>query len=124
MNCHLVTRRDHRATNGVVHVIDAVLDPPETQSTTLLNVLSNDHRFSELYRLVSGVPDVIELLRDSHRTLTLMAPTNEAFAALNSTEYSRIQRDHALIKRKNPTEPERSGFFDSTVSICSASLMR
>lgn len=101
----------------MVNIIDAVLDPPDTQATTLLNVLSTDHRFTELYRLVSGVPDIIELLRDSHRTLTLMAPTNEAFAALDPVEYSRIQNDHTLSKREWTSSCRRGTFLTNQALV-------
>lgn len=99
VNCHLITRKDHRATNGVVHVIGAVLNPLASSDATLLSVLSADHRFSELYQLLSKVPELVDLLRDPRATLMLMAPTNEAFQAMDPSELIRIQHDYTLAKR-------------------------
>ncbi|XP_022693859.1 transforming growth factor-beta-induced protein ig-h3-like [Varroa jacobsoni] len=99
VNCHLITRKDHRATNGVVHVIGAVLNPLASSDATLLSVLSADHRFSELYQLLSKVPELVDLLRDPRATLMLMAPTNEAFQAMDPSELIRIQHDYTLAKQ-------------------------
>jgi uncharacterized surface protein with fasciclin (FAS1) repeats/2',3'-cyclic-nucleotide 2'-phosphodiesterase (5'-nucleotidase family)/subtilisin family serine protease len=66
------------ATNGVVHVIDAVLLPPELP--TIAEIAAADENFSTLVTAL-GVAGLVDTL-DSPGTFTVFAPTNDAFAAL------------------------------------------
>ena len=72
---------DLLATNGVIHAIDTVLLPTlEPESRNLAQVLESDGRFKTLLAAV-GAADLVETVVTSE-ALTILAPTDEAFAAL------------------------------------------
>ncbi len=81
-----VIKADIDATNGVVHVIDRVLLPPDlmakkpTQSGTIVDIAVSNPNFSTLVTAVkaAGLVDTLS----SKGPFTLFAPTNKAFAAL------------------------------------------
>jgi len=77
------------ATNGVVHVIDAVLLPPELP--TIAAIAAADENFSTLVTAL-GVAGLVETL-DSPGTFTVFAPTNDAFAALPESLLQAILAD-------------------------------
>jgi uncharacterized surface protein with fasciclin (FAS1) repeats len=76
---------DIMASNGVIHVIDAVLVP---ESRTLAEIVvesagAETPEFSTLLAAVSAAdPAVLEALSDPEAELTVFAPTDAAFAAL------------------------------------------
>ncbi len=72
-----VTVTDIQATNGVVHVINAVLIPP-TISVVDVVVNSDDHNTLEAAVLAAG----LETTLAGEGPFTLFAPTDAAFAAL------------------------------------------
>merc|ERR1711935_1324966 len=78
-----VIQADVAATNGVVHVINAVLTPPSTLGAAEKNIVE----------LAAGIPDLSTLVTalkagklvtalSGTGPFTVFAPTNEAFAAL------------------------------------------
>ena len=71
-----VTTADIEASNGVIHVIDAVLMPP-----TVVDLAVQNGSFGTL---VSAVVDagLAETLSSDEGTFTVFAPTDDAFAAL------------------------------------------
>jgi len=71
-----VTTADIEASNGVIHVIDAVLMPP-----TVVDLAVQNGSFGTL---VSAVVDagLAETLSSEEGTFTVFAPTDDAFAAL------------------------------------------
>jgi uncharacterized surface protein with fasciclin (FAS1) repeats len=71
-----VTATDIKATNGVIHVIDTVI-LPTTQN--IVQIAQSLPQFSILVEAVvaAGLADAV-----SGGTLTVFAPTNDAFAAL------------------------------------------
>ncbi|MFN5318503.1 MAG: fasciclin domain-containing protein, partial [Bacteroidia bacterium] len=77
--------RDILADNGVVHVIDAVLTPPVPEpDTTVWDIVVN----SEVHNTLESLVLLAELdgaLDNIDASLTLFAPTDAAFAALNPT---------------------------------------
>ncbi len=81
-----VVKADIGANNGVVHVIDRVLLPPDlmatkpTQSGTIVDIAVSNPNFSTLVTAVkaAGLVDTLS----SKGPFTLFAPTNKAFAAL------------------------------------------
>jgi len=81
-----VTAADNLATNGVAHIIDGVLLPPASPTTTaapkLPNIVELAESVKDLSTLVSAVVagDLVDTL--SSGTFTVFAPTNDAFAAL------------------------------------------
>jgi transforming growth factor-beta-induced protein len=81
-----VINADVDATNGVIHVIDRVLLPPElmaarpTQAGTIVEIAASNPSFSTLVTAVkaAGLAETLS----SKGPFTLFAPTDEAFAAL------------------------------------------
>ncbi|MEM1216069.1 MAG: fasciclin domain-containing protein [Bacteroidota bacterium] len=74
-----VTVTDVPATNGVVHVIDAVVLPVETVADVAI-----DNDFSTLVTAVVAA-ELLPALTDPAGTYTVFAPTNDAFGALGGT---------------------------------------
>jgi len=70
---------DIPASNGVVHVIDAVLLPP-SQPATVVDIIVNseDHNTLEIAVLAAGLDDDLS----AEGPFTVFAPTDAAFAAL------------------------------------------
>ena len=75
---------DIEASNGVIHVIDAVLLPPSTESAAeprdIVDTAAADGRFTTLVTAVQAA-DLAETLK-GEGPFTVFAPTDEAFAAL------------------------------------------
>ena len=82
-----VTTADVNATNGVVHIVDAVLVPPSIARfvNTVVEPAYFNKNFSTLIAAVKAASPVIlqTLLNDSKKTL--FAPTNAAFTAAGIT---------------------------------------
>jgi transforming growth factor-beta-induced protein len=81
-----VVTADVKATNGVVHVIDAVLVPPTI--TPIVGTIVAPAYFNKNFStLVSAVVQagLLPTLLSSTNQLTLFAPTNDAFAAAGIT---------------------------------------
>jgi transforming growth factor-beta-induced protein len=77
-----VTTANVAASNGVIHVIDKVLVPPGVLNVVQMAQLNPD--FSTLVGAVVSA-DLQGALADPAATLTVFAPTNDAFAAIAST---------------------------------------
>ena len=73
-----VTAADIQASNGVIHVIDKVLLPPTVADLAVAN-----SSFTTLVSALSGA-GLVPALSDPKATLTVLAPTNDAFAQLSS----------------------------------------
>lgn len=71
-----VTAADIEASNGVIHVIDAVLLPP-----TVVDLAVQNGNFETLVSAVVGA-GLAETLSAAEGTFTVFAPTDDAFAAL------------------------------------------
>jgi len=72
-----VVAADIEASNGVIHVIDAVLTPP-----TVADIAINNPDFSTLTSAVVDA-DLAGTLMDKTASYTVFAPTNAAFSALS-----------------------------------------
>jgi transforming growth factor-beta-induced protein len=87
-----VTSADIEASNGVVHIVDAVLVPPAMLPIlgTILEPVYFDKDFTTLVAAVAAAEgDITSVLLSngpSGNGLTLFAPTNEAFEAAGITE--------------------------------------
>lgn len=83
---------DILASNGVIHGINRVLIPP-----TILGVALNDSRFSTLVTLVeaAGLKGALA----GKGPLTLLAPTNAAFAKLPKATVDALLADRAALRR-------------------------
>ena len=69
---------DIMATNGVVHVVDAVILPP---ALTVVDIVNNSEDHEMLEQAIAAA-ELTEALSDSTKEFTLFAPTDEAFNAL------------------------------------------
>jgi transforming growth factor-beta-induced protein len=91
---------DIEASNGVIHVIDAVL-VPETRTIAEIVVASSEAETPEFTTLLTAVsaadPAVLELLSDPEATLTVFAPTDAAFAALGEETLSAVVADTEML---------------------------
>jgi len=81
-----VAAADNKASNGVVHIIDAVLVPPESDSGSSKNIVQLAQATADLSTLVSALSqaDLTETLSEAG-PFTVFAPTADAFAKIQST---------------------------------------
>ena len=73
------------ASNGIIHVIDTVLEPPVEAAAATLNIVETaqgNPDFSTLVTALSATSDLVSTLSDPNGDFTVFAPTNAAFAAL------------------------------------------
>lgn len=92
-----VTTADVEATNGVIHIIDKVLIPGNLdlsgQPKSIAEIAIGTESLSSLVAILSlpGLSDILAAAADDMGTLTVFAPTNDAFAAvLNALGLSSI----------------------------------
>ena len=78
-----VVATDIQGTNGVIHVIDAVLVPETQMSNTIADIAVANSEFSILVEALMKA-DLVGAVADSEAELTVFAPTNDAFTALLS----------------------------------------
>ena len=77
-----VTMPDIEASNGVVHLIDEVLVPPSLQPPpTIADLAVATDDLSILVTALQRAPDLLAAAGDTASSLTVFAPTNEAFAS-------------------------------------------
>ncbi len=74
----MIEEYDLACSNGVVHFIDAVLDPIELD---LFEYLEKDGRFTILTKLIKR-SGLTKLFQNRHDVYTVFAPTDESFASL------------------------------------------
>jgi len=79
INDSMVTSFDIKASNGVIHVIDAVLLPPPPK--TLIDVAEEAGQFETLLAAIDAA-GLTHTLDDLEQSFTVLAPTDAAFAAL------------------------------------------
>ena len=78
-----------KATNGIVHVVDAVIDLP----TVVDHALANDNFSSLVGALTDGgnTVDFVSVLSDEDALYTVFAPINDAFAAFTNPDANVLQ---------------------------------
>jgi uncharacterized surface protein with fasciclin (FAS1) repeats len=74
--------KDVIASNGIVHVIDAVLIPPSLEPKSILEIAGGDARFSTLVSAVKATG--LDTVLSGKGPFTVFAPTNNAFEALKT----------------------------------------
>ncbi len=74
---------DIQGTNGVIHVIDAVLVPEALKPNTIADIAMAGSEFSILVEALMKA-DLVGAVSDREAELTVFAPTNDAFTALLS----------------------------------------
>ena len=92
----LVEATDVAAANGVIHVIDTVMSPPE-DPTTLVDVLVADGSFTTLVQAVQAA-GLVDTLSDASATFTVFAPNDEAFAKLGMDTISSLLDDPDTLR--------------------------
>lgn len=91
-----VVDADHRASNGIIHEIDAVLDPNFMDPPTILEIAADDDRFTTLVSLVEQA-GFTHVLKQEYLDLTVFAPTNAAFDEIAAIVPSLSRRDIQLV---------------------------
>ncbi len=92
-----VIKADIPSSNGVIHAIDTVLIPPEMNMSNVAAVAMMNPQFNTLSALVTqaGLGDA---LKDPKATLTVFAPTDEAFARLPREVTNALTRDKKKLQ--------------------------
>ena len=94
-----VIKADVQTGNGVIHVIDRVLLPPDMLgSNTLAAAAMVTPQFNTLSMLVTiaGLGDV---LKDPKSSLTVLAPNDDAFAKVPKEQVAALLADKELLKK-------------------------
>lgn len=96
-----VIKANVMASNGVIHVINSVLTPPAAKQTkqTIVQVAASAPQFSTLVSLVKQA-GLVKALSGTTK-LTLFAPTNAAFRALqhqNPQLFAKVAHNRTLLK--------------------------
>ena len=86
VNTVTVTTVDVEADNGVIHVIDAVLIPPADKGTPTMNIVDTAVSSGDFGTLVTALQaaGLDATLADETQTFTVFAPTDAAFAMIDS----------------------------------------
>lgn len=99
INLSLVTMADVNASNGVIHVIDTVMMPPEAggdTEMTIAEIASGNDDFSTLVTALDAA-DLVSTLNDPDGEFTVFAPTNDAFAAIDDRLLQAILDDEEVL---------------------------
>lgn len=84
-NCVRVKSADHQTKNGVVHIVEKLLEPV---TDTLLEYIKTNPDLSDFSKVIekAGLSNMLD--NDGH--LTVFAPTNSAFASLEKRLYKKL----------------------------------
>lgn len=102
VNTATVIMTDIQASNGIIHVIDAVLLPPADMTEPTMNIVemavSDPDNFSTLVAALTAA-DLVTTLSDEDASFTVFAPTNAAFAKIDADALTALLADtEALTK--------------------------
>lgn len=96
-----VVTADIEASNGVIHVIDAVILPESQTIADLVVAAASAEEGAEFTTLLAAVqaadPAVLETLSNPDAELTVFAPTDAAFAAVGADTLNAVLADQALL---------------------------
>jgi len=90
--CARITNVDSEVCGGMIHTVDKVLMPP---IGNFMDVMKLDPKHTEWVRLVQAA-EMEEELNDHPGPLTMLAPTDGAFANMNDEEKARIFEDKEI----------------------------
>ncbi len=95
INMSEVTTADVSASNGVIHVIDKVLLPPEDAPAEPGNIVETAIAAGSFNTLAAALQatDLVSVLADENETFTVFAPTDDAFAALGQDTVDALLAD-------------------------------
>jgi len=91
----LITESDINCTNGVIHVINAVLEPPGTPKYTIYQTLNRSGMFGTLVTALDAT--ALNETLNGTGLYTVFAPTERAFAALPAGELDALFNDTAAL---------------------------
>lgn len=99
VNTAMVTATDIQADNGIIHVIDAVLMPPDDSPASTDNIAALASANPDFSTLVSALvaAGLDTVLADESKTFTVFAPTNDAFDAIDPTTLTAILSNTPLL---------------------------
>ncbi|MCR6650999.1 MAG: fasciclin domain-containing protein [Cellvibrionaceae bacterium] len=99
VNTATVTTVDIQADNGVIHVIDAILQPPTEKGDAANNIVETAVAAGTFNTLVAAVQaaGLDSLLADESQTFTVFAPTDAAFAKIDEATLAAILADQNLL---------------------------
>ena len=99
VNKSAVSLTDVIADNGVIHVVDQVILPLAEEgepTSNIVDVATSDDRFSTLVTALTAA-DLVSTLNDETATFTVFAPTNDAFAKIESTALTNLLADTTAL---------------------------
>ena len=97
VNDSKVVKANLKATNGIIHGIDTVLDPEFMAPKTILELAAENEDLSTLVSLVESA-GLDKALNSRRLELTVFAPTNEAFEKLPAELLEAVQNDRELLR--------------------------
>lgn len=102
VNTATVIMTDIQASNGIIHVIDAVLLPPADMTEPTMNIvevaLADPDNFSTLVAALTAA-DLVTTLSDEDATFTVFAPTNAAFALIAGSTLTALLADTDALSK-------------------------
>lgn len=90
VNCHRIIRKDQIATNGVVHVIDGLLDLALPQNSDIIELAEGDGRFGIFFRALRNSELGNRIGQNSDVPCTIFAPTDDAFRRIPEQQLNDI----------------------------------
>ena len=93
VNGAMITMADMEASNGVVHVIDAVLMPP---AATVVEVIMNTDTLSTLAAAIEAADEDLAETLMGDGPFTVFAPSNDALANITMDSLAALQTSGAL----------------------------
>ncbi len=95
VNASTVTGIDVMASNGIIHVIDAVLIPPASMGEPTLNIVETAVAAGSFGTLVTALQaaGLDTVLADPNTQFTVFAPTDDAFAKLGADAITLLLAD-------------------------------
>lgn len=99
VNTSTVIITDIMTDNGIIHVIDAVLMPPQEMMTPTMNIVETavaDGRFTTLVTALTAA-GLDSVLADEAETFTVFAPTDDAFAMIDENLLEGILADSEAL---------------------------
>ncbi|WP_448211723.1 fasciclin domain-containing protein [Colwellia sp. MEBiC06753] len=95
INTSAISAANVLASNGVIHVVDQVMLPPTEKGEptgTIVDVAVADANFSTLVSALQAA-NLVDTLADENATFTVFAPTDDAFAKIESSTLSGLISD-------------------------------
>ena len=87
-----IVTTDIVASNGVIHVIDMVMDAPSSEPPPITITLAAEGSFTTLVDLVAEA-GLTDALMDPSANLTVFAPTDDAFALIPGDDLAALRAD-------------------------------